>query len=409
MARVDPREGNPCVVVGAGPAGLMAAEQLALAGRNVVVRDACPSPARKFLLAGRGGLNLTHSEPFEAFLARYGAAADRLRPAIESFPPRALRAWAAALGQDTFVGSSGRVFPKSFKATPLLRAWLRRLGDLGVELKPRSRFLGFCPDGALSFAGPSGEENTNPAAAVFALGGASWPRLGSDGGWVEAFRTAGIEVAPLKPANCGFAVEWSTRIRDTFSGAPLKNVALSSGTVRVRGEAIVTRAGLEGGAVYALSALLRDMIAADGFATLAIDFKPDLAEAPLAARLARRPGQSVSTLLRKSAGLAPVAVALLREAGPLPEGADALAGRIKHCELRLVAPAPIARAISTAGGVRWSEIDAEFMLRKRPGIFIAGEMIDWEAPTGGYLLQASIATGAAAGRAAARWSLDHSG
>ena len=370
----------------------------------LVVRDASPSPARKFLFAGRGGLNLTHSEPLEAFIRRYGADSDRLRQAVECFPPQALRIWAAALSEETFVGSSGRVFPKSFKATPLLRAWLRRLGDLGVELKPRSRFVGFGLDGGLSFAGPSGEESVKPGVAVFALGGASWPRLGSDGGWVEAFRTAGIEVAPLKPANCGFVVEWSARIRQTFGGAPLKNVTLSSGTARVRGEAIVTRAGLVGGAVYALSALLRDTIAAEGFATLAIDFKPDLTQAALAARLARKPGQSVSTLLRKSAGLAPGAVALLREAGPLPEGADALAGRMKHCKLRLVAPAPIARAISTAGGVAWSEIDADFMLVRRPGLFVAGEMIDWEAPTGGYLLQASLATGAAAGRAAAHWA-----
>ena len=404
MAQNNPRAASPCIVVGAGPAGLMAAEQMALAGRRVVIRDASPSPARKFLLAGRGGLNLTHSEPLESLLARYGAGSGRLRPAIESLPPQALRDWAAGLGEETFVGSSGRVFPKGFKSTPLLRAWLRRLGDLGVELKPRSRFVGFGADGELCFAGPSEEERTKPDAAVFALGGASWPRLGSDGGWVEAFRTAGIEVAPLKPANCGFVVEWSARIRETFGGAPLKNIALSSGFSRVRGEAIVTLAGLEGGAVYALSALLREAIAAEGSATLAIDFKPDLAEAALAARLARKPGQSVSTLLRKSAGLAPVSVALLREAGPLPEGSDALARRLKHCELRLVAPAPIARAISTAGGVVWSEIAADFMLRKLPGVFVAGEMIDWEAPTGGYLLQAAFATGAAAGRSAARWT-----
>ncbi len=391
------------VVVGAGPAGLMAAEQIAFAGRRVVVHDASPSPARKFLLAGRGGLNLTHSEPLEAFMSRYGEAAERLRSAIEAFPPEALREWAAGLGEETFIGSSGRVFPKSFKATPLLRAWLRRLGHLGVELKLRSRFVGFNEAGALRFAGPSGEATVSPSAAVFALGGASWPRLGSDGAWVEALRASSIAVAPLKPANCGFVVEWSARIREHFAGAPLKNVALSCDGARVRGEAVVTRSGLEGGAVYALSAALREAITADGFATLAIDFKPDVAEAPLAARLASRPGRSVSTLLRKSAGLAPVAVALLREAGPLPEGGDALARRVKGCELQLVAPAPIARAISTAGGIMWSEINANLMLVRRPGIFVAGEMIDWEAPTGGYLLQACLATGAVAGRAASRW------
>ena len=393
-----------CVVAGAGPAGLMAAERIALAGRRVVVHDASPSPARKFLLAGRGGLNLTHSEPVEAFLIRYGTEVERLRPAIEAFPPRALRDWAAALGEETFVGTSGRVFPKGFKATSLLRAWLKRLGDLGVELKSRSRFVGFGENGVLRFAGPSGEESVRTSAAVLAFGGTSWPRIGADGGWVDAFRAAGIEVAPLKPANCGFVVDWSARIRKTFAGAPLKNVALSCGGASARGEAVVTQVGLEGDAVYALSARLRDTIAAEGSAMLAIDFKPDLGEARLAARLGRKPGQSVSTLLRKSAGIAPVAVALLREAGPLPEGAEALARRVKRCELRLDAPVPIARAISTAGGIMWSEIDADFMLIKRPRIFVAGELIDWEAPTGGYLLQASFATGAAAGRSAARWT-----
>src|SRR5208283_5777185 len=247
MAR---NEARPCLVVGAGPAGLMAAEQIARAGRGVVIHDASPSPARKFLLAGRGGLNLTHSEPLDRFLARYGAAAERLRPAIEAFPPEALRAWAAELGEETFVGSSGRVFPKSFKATPLLRAWLRRLGELGVELRPRSRFAGFGDGGALRFAGASGEEIVRPGAAVFALGGASWPRLGADGGWVEAYRAAGIEVAPLRAANCGFVAEWSPRIREAFAGAPLKGIALAHDGARVRGEAVVTAQGLEGGAVY---------------------------------------------------------------------------------------------------------------------------------------------------------------
>jgi uncharacterized flavoprotein (TIGR03862 family) len=399
-----PQEALPCVVVGAGPAGLMAAEAMAGAGRRVIVHDASASPARKFLLAGRGGLNLTHSEPLETFMTRYAAAAGRLRPAIEAFTPQALRDWAAGLGEETFVGTSGRVFPKSFKATPLLRAWLRRLGDLDVALRLRSRFTGFDDDGALRFAGPAGNESVRPRAAVFALGGASWPRLGADGGWLGAFCAAGIEVAPLRPANCGFIARWSPRIREAFAGAPLKAIALVHGDGRVRGEAVVTAEGIEGGAVYALSAALREAIATEGFATLAIDFKPDVSEAALAARLFRKPGQSVSTSLRKAAGLSPVAVALLREAGPLPEGAEALSRRIKHCKLKLVAPAPIARAISTAGGVAWSGIDVDFMLTTRAGVFIAGEMIDWEAPTGGYLLQACFATGAAAGRAAARWA-----
>jgi uncharacterized flavoprotein (TIGR03862 family) len=391
------------IVIGAGPAGLMAAETIATARRRVVVHDACPSPARKFLLAGRGGLNLTHSEPLRTFLTRYGPSADRLLPAIQAFPPDSLRGWAAALGEETFIGSSGRVFPKSFKATPLLRAWLRRLGELGVDFVPRSRFLGFRQDGTLRFLTPSGEERVQAAPVVFALGGASWPRLGADGGWVEAFRAAGIAVTPLKPANCGFLVDWSAKIRETFAGAPLKNIALSHAEMRVRGEAMVTSAGLEGGAIYALSASLREAIAIHGSATLTIDFKPDLSTDALAARLNRKPGQSLSNLLRKGAGLAPAAAAILREAGPLPEG-EALARHVKTCTLRLVGAAPIAKAISTAGGVSWDEIDRDFMLKKRPGVFVAGEMIDWEAPTGGYLLQASFATGAAAGRAAARWA-----
>ena len=391
------------LVVGAGPAGLMAAEILARRGHRVALYDAAPSPARKFLLAGRGGLNLTHSEPPERLLSRYGAAASRLTPAIDRFPAEAVRAWSAELGEATFVGSSGRVFPHSFKATPLLRAWLRRLETLGVTLQTRRRLVALSPRGA-RFAAPEGDDEVEAGVVVLALGGASWPRLGGDGAWVEILRAAGIAVAPLRPANCGFRVDWSANFRARFAGQPLKAIALAHHEARVRGEALIDADGIEGGAVYALSATLREAIEAEGSAVLTVDLKPDLTRQTLADRLSRRPpGQSLSTFLRKAAGLAPVAIALLREAGEAPTEPGALAARLKALPLRLLAPAPIARAISSAGGVDWNEIDEAFMLTKRPGVFVAGEMIDWEAPTGGYLLQACLATGRAAGEGAADW------
>ena len=397
-------------VVGGGPAGLMAAEVLASGGASVTVYDRMPSLARKFLLAGRGGLNLTHSEDLAQLFARYGAAEARLRPVIEEFSPAALTAWCEALGQETFVGSSGRVFPKAMKASPLLRAWLKRLGATGVQVKLRYEWRGWDDDGRLLFDSDKGPVTVAADATVLALGGASWPRLGSDGGWVGPMTGAGVGVTPLQPANCGFLVAWTDVFRERFEGEPLKRVALSVGDVTVRGEAVITRAGLEGGGIYALSAPLRRAIADKGEALLHIDLRPDFTQAELEKRLGRpRDKQSLSTFLRKRTHLAPVAIGLLQEAAvtfaqPLNAlTAAGLAERMKAVPVRLGGMAPIDKAISTAGGVAWDEVDATMMLRRRPGTFVAGEMLDWDAPTGGYLLQASFATGAAAGRGALKW------
>jgi uncharacterized flavoprotein (TIGR03862 family) len=387
-------------IIGAGPAGLIAAERLAGAGRKVAIYERMASPARKFLLAGRGGLNLTHSEPLDAFLDRYGQARAFLEPAVRAFPPQALRGWADGLGAQSFVGSSGRVFPRSMKASPLLRAWLARLDGLGVTLRAGRLWTGWDESGALQFRlSDGGEEVVRPRATLLALGGASWPRLGADGSWVDLLERRGIAIAPLRPANAGFAVAWSALMRDRFAGSPLKRIALSFGGRRVLGEAMIDAGGIEGGAVYALSGLLREAIAGDGEATLTIDLRPDLSEPELAKRLAkRRPGETLSNHLRKAAGLSPVAAAVLREAvgGPLSAEPEALARLIKAAPLRLAGMASLARAISSAGGVRTDEVDDDFMLNRLPGTFIAGEMIDWEAPTGGYLLQACFATGVAA-------------
>ncbi len=394
-------------VVGGGPAGLMAAEVMAGAGAAVTVYDRMPSLARKFLLAGRGGLNLTHSEDLSRFLSRYGATEPHLRPMIEALPPDAVRAWCEELGQPTFVGSSGRVFPRAMKASPLLRAWIGRFNTAGVTFRMRRRWLGWDDDGRLTFDGPEGCEAVNADATVLALGGASWPRLGSTGDWVTPLGKAGLDIAPLAPANCGFLVGWTDVFRTRCEGQPLKRIALSFADRSVRGEALITARGIEGGAVYALSAPLRDRISADGFALLKIDLRPDMATDDLATRLARPRGkQSLATFLRKAAGLSTVEILLLNECAPERIGGldiGALAALIKAVPLRLTAPAPVETAISSAGGIRWSEVDAHLMLRQRPGVFVAGEMLDWEAPTGGYLLQACFATGAWAGRGALEW------
>ena len=360
-------------IIGAGPAGLMAAEVLATAGHKVTIHDHMPAPARKFLLAGRGGLNLTHSEPLDTFLERYGEAQAFLAPAIRAFPPDALVGWANGLGIETFVGSSGRVFPKQMKASPLLRAWLRRLDSLGVTLVARSQWQGF--DGTPT---------------ILALGGASWPHLGSDAAWLPLFAEKGITVNSFKPANSRFLVHWSPVFRSKFAGTPVKNIALTYAGKRVRGELMISQEGIEGGAIYAISKGLREKPGHP----LVIDFRPDVSEEVLAQRLTRPRGKdSLSNHLRKVAGLSPVAINLLRETGTAPD-----AKGIKAMELKLERPAGITRAISSAGGVAREELDEGFQLRKVPLTYCVGEMLDWEAPTGGYLLQACFSTGVMAAR-----------
>jgi uncharacterized flavoprotein (TIGR03862 family) len=388
----------------------MAAEELAQGDAQVTVYDAMPSAGRKFLMAGRGGLNLTHSEPLPQFLARYREAMPHLASAISAFPPDALSEWSEALGQPTFVGSSGRVFPKAFKASPLLRAWLRRLDAAGVRFAFRHRWTGWDEAGRLLFQTPDGQSAVEARATVLALGGASWPRLGSDGVWTEPLAAKGVTISPLRPANSGFTVAWSDIFRDRFEGQPLKGVTLSFGPHNVRGDAIITRTGIEGGAIYALSAELREAVLQGGQTTLHVALRPDVEIGGLSAKLSAPKGkQSFSNFLRKAASLSPVGIGLLQESSKASglslasmSPAD-LARLINAVPIRLIGVAPITRAISTAGGIAFDELDADFMLRRLPGVFAAGEMLDWEAPTGGYLLQASFATGAAAGRGALKF------
>lgn len=389
-------------IIGAGPAGLMAAEVIAREGGAAVavtVFERMPSPARKLLMAGRGGLNITHSEAMERFRARYGAAEGWMRAALEAFPPQALVQWCEGLGQPTFVGSSGRVFPRAMKASPLLRAWLARLNDLGVTLKTRADWTGWTDDGrALRF----NDGSTYVAdATLLALGGASWPRLGADGGWTALLPD--IAITPLQPANCGFHVAWSGHFRARHAGTPLKRIALSFAGQTIRGEAMITEQGIEGGAVYALSARLRDAITRDGVAELKIDLRPDMDDAELHEKLNQpRRGASLANFLRKQINLPPVAIGLVQEA--LHGGSTAPLDRlVRALPLRLTEPFGLARTISTAGGIALDEVDEHLMLRKRPGVFVAGEMLDWEAPTGGYLLQGCLATGVAAGRGMLHW------
>jgi uncharacterized flavoprotein (TIGR03862 family) len=394
------------VIIGGGPAGLMAAEVLSGAGIAVDIYDAMPSVGRKFLLAGVGGLNLTHSEAPARFLSRYGVSAAWVRPWLEAFGPAALRTWAQALGVETFVGSSGRVFPREMKAAPLLRAWLRRLRQAGVRFHLRHRWRGWQGD-ALLFETPAGQRTARADVTVLALGGGSWSRLGSDGAWVPWLQAHGIPVATLKPSNCGFEVEWSDYFRSHYAGQAVKRVSawLEGGTPQA-GEFVVTRHGVEGGLIYALSSGLRDSIESRGRATLHLDLNSAKEAIRLTTDLSKPRGtQSLANHLRKQAGVEGVKAGLLREtfsAEALAEPARA-ARAIKDLTLELVAARPLDEAISSAGGIVSTAVDERLMLRAMPGVFCAGEMLDWEAPTGGYLLTASFASGYVAGQGALHW------
>jgi uncharacterized flavoprotein (TIGR03862 family) len=401
-------------VIGGGPAGLMAAQVLAEGGCAVDVYDAMPSVGRKFLLAGKGGLNLTHAEAHDSFLSRYGSARTRLRPVIDEFGPEALRSWAKQLGVETFVGTSGRVFPADMKAAPLLRAWLHRLRQAGVTFHMRHRWLGWRgaeSNSSLVFATPEGEVEQRPAATVLALGGASWPRLGSDGAWVGLLESQGVVVAPLRSANCGFDVAWSETFRTRYAGQPVKTVAVevvdeSGARTRRKGELVITTGGIEGGVIYALSSQLRDAIHRHGEALLYIDLSPDRTSERLANDLGRSRGSSSwSRHLERAIGLRGAKLGLLREALTPQQFGDAVVvvAAIKALPIRLVGVRPVAEAISTAGGVVFEALDQRLMLKALPGTFCAGEMLDWEAPTGGYLLTACFATGRWAGFGVLDW------
>ena len=395
-------------VIGAGPAGLMAAEVLSQAGVKVDLYDSMPSVGRKFLLAGVGGMNITHSEPYPAFLSRYAERAPHMAPLLRAFDADSLCQWIHELGIETFIGSSGRVFPTDMKAAPLLRAWLKRLRESGVVIHTRHRWLGWQADGQLRIASPEGEKTLKPDAVVLALGGGSWARLGSDGAWMPLLAERGVEVAPLQPSNCGFDVAgWSDLLRNKFAGAPLKNIAiaLEHSTPRL-GECVITASGIEGSLIYAWSAPIREAINQHGAATILIDLLPGKAVDKIEAALAKpRGSRSMSKHLHSQLSLDGVKAALLRELAPADCFADPaqLAQAIKALPLKLIKARPLDEAISSAGGVRFEALDEHLMLKQLPGVFCAGEMLDWEAPTGGYLLTGCFASGRAAGLGVLSW------
>jgi hypothetical protein len=392
-------------IIGGGPAGLMAAEYLAGRGHAVTVYDAMPTVARKFLLAGKSGLNITHAEDYAHFVTRYAAASERLRPVLDLMTPEDIRIWAAGLGTETFVGSSGRVFPTVMKASPLLRSWLKRLEAMGVTILTRNRWTGF-EGAALKIDTPDGPKRVEADATLFALGGASWPKLGSDAAWVPLLMAEGIDITTLRPANCGFDCDFSESFNRRFSGQPVKSVRATSTAGTTQGEFVISRGGIEGSLIYTHSAALRDALDKEGHAELVLDLTPGRTTDKLAENLARQDRKtSISTRLKKAANLDGVKIVLLREIRPDANqlDADGLARLIKALPLPVQRPRPIAEAISTAGGVALDAIDDTFMLKSKPGTFVAGEMLDWEAPTGGYLLTACFATGIAAANGIDRW------
>ena len=395
-------------VIGGGPAGLMAAEVICRAGVRVDVYDAMPSMGRKFLMAGKGGLNITHSEPFDRFASRYGTAKDFIQPLLERFDADALREWVSRLGINTFVGSSGRVFPKEMKAAPLLRAWLHRLRQDGVAFHVRHQWLGWKETDAriVQFITPQGLVDRKADAVVLALGGGSWPQLGSTGQWVSVLQSQGVKIAPLMPSNCGFDVNWSDQFRQRFAGHPIKTIVASFGNIQSQGDCVVTETGIEGGVIYALSAALRDGIARSGTVTLFLDLAPGKSLAALIEKISRPRGkQSLSNHLRKNLGIDGVKSGLLFEVLSHDEFKQPakLCSALKSLPIELVAARPLAEAISSAGGVSFDAVDGRLMLNSMPGIFCCGEMLDWEAPTGGYLLTACFASGRVAGDGVLDW------